>query len=550
MIKVLKKYFSKGEKASDSITKSAFLIAIMGLASRFLGLFRDRLLADKFGAGDLSDAYYAAFKIPDLVYGLLVLGALSAAFLPVFTGLLSKKKTKEAWVLVNIMLSTGFLVLVIVTGILFIFAPILVSGLTFGFSLEKQILVTKLTRIMLLSPILLGISGIFGGILNSFKKFFFYSLAPIFYNIGIIIGILFFVEGFGPIGLALGVVLGATFHMLIQLPEVFRCGFSFQFVLNSQNRHFKKIIKLMIPRVMGVAVSQVNFLIVTVLASTLLSGSLAIFTFANNLQSVPLGLFGVSFAVAAFPVLSSLWAQKKERQFGEKLLAVFQKILFFIIPCSAVLYVLRAQIVRVVLGTGEFDWPATVVTLETLGLFTFSLWSQGSIPLLARAFYAINNTKVPFLTALFSEMINVFLAVFLIQEYGVLGLAAAFSIASILNAILLGLILRWKVKGFRLRKGFIQETTKVLIATFLMMATIQLLKNLITDDPFGEELTFLGVFTQMIVALIGGGGVFILVGWLLKLKNLNEFMAVLKSKIFKSKTISVEGRDEVGGVVG
>ena len=309
MISRLKEKIIYGEKSSKSITRSAMLIATMGIASRILGLFRDRMLAGKFGAGDTLDIYYAAFKIPDLIYGLLVLGALSAAFVPVFTSLISQERKKEAWRLARTMLSFGILLLSVVSVLLFLFAPILVKLIVFGYDAQKQAEIVELTRIMLLSPIILGMSGIIGGILNSFKKFFFYSLAPIFYNVGIIIGVLFLTEPFGVRGLAYGVILGATMHLVVQVPEVVRCGLRFIPLFDYKSKQLYRVLMLMIPRVMGIAMTQINLLVVTILASTLEPGSLAIFNFANNLQSVALGVYGISFAIASFPALSGLWAQ-------------------------------------------------------------------------------------------------------------------------------------------------------------------------------------------------------------------------------------------------
>ncbi len=539
MIKVLRKYWANGEKASESITQSAFLLAAMGLASRFLGLIRDRMLADKFGAGDITDAYHFAFKIPDLIYSLMVLGALSAAFLPVFTALRTKGEKQRAWQLANTMLSVGIVALAVVAVILFVFTPQIIGVAAEGYSEEKQQLVVRLTRIMLLSPIILGISGVFGGVLNSFRKFFFYSLAPIFYNLGIIIGIGVFYDWLGPRGLGLGVVLGALLHMGIQLPEVLRCGFIFKFNFKPLDKDFKRVLHLMIPRAMGLAIAQLSLLIAAILAANkLISGSLAVFTFANNLQSVALGLFGVSFAVAAFPTLSCLWSEGKREAFGEQVMVILRKILFFIIPCSILIYALRAQIVRVVLGSGKFDWPATVATLETLGVFVLSLWAQGMIPLLARAFYALGSTRTPFYIGLFSEAINLTLALLLIEEFGVLGLAGAFSLASIANALLLLIVLALRIGELRISKGFIWEVNKILLASLVMILLVQLTKEVISDDPFGEQLTFLGVFTQLVAALAVGGVSFVMVGKLLKIKDLQQFWLVVKSRINNKRSSS------------
>ncbi|MBT7993093.1 murein biosynthesis integral membrane protein MurJ [bacterium] len=547
MISRLKEKIIYGEKSSKSITRSAMLIATMGIASRILGLFRDRMLAGKFGAGDTLDIYYAAFKIPDLIYGLLVLGALSAAFVPVFTSLISQERKKEAWRLARTMLSFGILLLSVVSVLLFLFAPILVKLIVFGYDAQKQAEIVELTRIMLLSPIILGMSGIIGGILNSFKKFFFYSLAPIFYNVGIIIGVLFLTEPFGVRGLAYGVILGATMHLVVQIPEVVRCGLRFIPLFDYKSKQLYRVLMLMIPRVMGIAMTQINLLVVTILASTLEPGSLAIFNFANNLQSVPLGVFGISFAIASFPALSGLWAQNKKEEFISKFTGTFRKILFFIVPCSAMIYVLRAQIVRVVLGAGVFNWDDTTLTLSALGIFVMSLWAQSTIPLLARTFYAIHNTKTPFFIALFSEVVNVGLALFLIRDFGILGLVAAFSISASVNAALLFVMLHNRIGKFK--KGRIATfALKMFIATSAMMIVSQIIKHSISDDPFGSARTFLGVFTQLITTLLGGGITFVVIGRILKIEELSHFIVVLKNKLLSKRPLAENERNEVGGI--
>lgn len=531
-----------GENSSRSILNATFLVASFGLLSRFLGLIRDRILASKFGAGDTLDIYYAAFKIPDLIFNLLILGALSAAFIPVFTSLISQNKEKSAWKLVNKMMSLAGIALVLIIIIIFIFAPAIISWVVFGFEPEKQASVVELTRIMLFSPLLLGFSGILGGILNSYKKFFFYSLAPVFYNIGIIIGVVFFVEMFGIKGLAYGVVLGALLHLLIQIPEVVRCGFKFKLDFNFKDVNLKKVLTLMIPRTMGLAVVQINFLIVTILASTLDSGSLAVFNLANNIQSVPLGLFGVSFAIVAFPTLTCSWAQNKKSEFIANFSSVFEKILFFIIPTSVVFIVLRAQLVRIILGSGRFDWEDTILTFQALGVFSLSLFAQSLIPLLARSFYAIHNTKIPFLVGIFSEAVNLILALILIKEYQLIGLVWAFSIATIVNMILLLIILRKKVGNLG-EKSIIEKTWKVITASVAMVVGIQttkylmafLLENLnlsIFEYPI-NMYTFLGVLSQTGVSLISGLILFYLASKIMKIEELDYFINLVKVRFFR-----------------
>ncbi len=542
MVKRFFKYLMNGENTSRSVLNATFLVAGFGLLSRFLGLIRDRILASKFGAGDTLDIYYAAFKIPDLIFNLLILGALSAAFIPVFAALISQDKEKEAWRLVNKMISLAGIIIVLTIILLFIFAPFLISLIVFGFDSDKQAAVVELTRIMLISPLLLGFSGILGGILNSYKKFFFYSLSPIFYNIGIIIGVVFFVEIMGMKGLAYGVILGALLHLLIQIPEVIRCGFKFKLDLNFKDSNLKKVLLLMVPRTMGLAVVQVNFLVVTILASTLESGSLAVFNLANNIQSVPLGIFGISFAIVAFPTLTCCWAKERKDEFISNFSSVFEKILFFIIPTSVIFIVLRAQLVRIILGSGNFDWSDTILTFQALGVFSLSLFAQSLIPLLARSFYAIQNTKTPFLVGLFSEAVNLILALILIKEYQLLGLVWAFSIATIVNMVLLLIILRKKVGNLG-EKSIIEKTWKVIIASVAMVIGIQTTKYLMAF--FLENLslsilgypinmyTLLGVVSQTAASLFSGLILFYLASKILKIEEMDYFVNLIKNRLFK-----------------
>ena len=515
-------------RPTESITAAAFIIAVSGFASRFLGLLRDRILASQFGAGDTLDAYYAAFRIPDLLYNLLILGALSAAFIPVFTGLISKNKEEEGWELTSGILNLNVAVLIFFAAIFAIFAPSLMHLITPGFSGAKMDLTITLTRIMFLSPIFLGISAVFGGVLVSMKKFVIYSIAPIMYNIGIIIGALFFVRFMGPSGLALGVILGAFMHMLIQYPAVKFSGFKFNlsFAKALKNKHVREVIRLMIPRTIGIAINQINFLIITVFASLLASGSLAIFNFANNIQSFPLALFGVSFAMAVFPTLSACAAKDDKKEFAANFSRTFRKILFFVIPLTFFMIMLRAQLVRVILGSGQFNWEDTVLTFETLGVLMLCLFSQSLEQLLTRAFFAIHDTKIPFYAAIGTEILNILLVVLLIGRFSVIGLAIAYSAASIFDMIVLFVILSKRMGGLDGRNIF-NSTMKVLLASAISGLVIQVSKNFI--GRMANIDTFLGIFTQMIIS--GGLGivVFLAMSYILKIEEFFHF----KNSIFK-----------------
>lgn len=566
---MIKKFVSGSflkEKPTQSVAAAAFIISLAGVASRVLGLIRDRILAGQFGAGDTLDTYYAAFRIPDLMYNLMIVGALSAAFIPVFTELVAKKDEEAAWKLSSGILSLQVLFMGVVSVILVIFAPWLMHMVTPGYTGAKMDMTVMLTRIMLLSPFLLGISGIFGGALVSFKKFLIYSLAPIFYNSGIIIGALFFVKPFGPAGLAWGVVLGAMLHLLIQYPAVKFSGFHFQpmFLDAWKNPNVRKVFKLMIPRTLTIAVSQINFTIITVFASTLATGSLAVFNFANNIQSGPLGLFGVSFAIAVFPTLSAHGAKKEHGKFVSVFSRTFRQVLFFVIPLSMFLFVLRAQIVRVLLGTGKFNWDNTILTFQVLGLMALSLFAQSLLPLLTRAFYALQNTKTPLYIAIVSEALNISAVLLLLRTGTVFGLPAAlfsskmvewwnpvfalaiaFSLASFVNMILLIVFLRKNLPNID-GKNILNSTVRIIAATIIAGAVTQLAKIIVGTR--GELDTFVAVFTQLVIAGGSGLAAFCLASYYFNVKEFFQFTHSITKKIFRAKKLITEDTAEVTGV--
>ena len=527
---------------SKTITSAAIIVGAASLASRFLDVIRDRILAGQFGAGDVLDTYYAAFRIPDLIFNLLVLGALSAGFIPIFTKYLEKDNKERAWELANEILNLLIIGLFILCGILFIFAPQLMALITPGFNAEKMSITANLTRIMFLSPLLLGISSVFGGILQSFKRFFVFSLAPIFYNLGIIIGALVFVRYWGVYGLAFGVILGALLHLLVQIPTSIYLGYHYQLILKFKDEGIKKIGQIMVPRTLTLGITQINLVVITIIASTLAAGSLAIFNLANNLQIFSVGIFGISFAIAAFPTLSILALKEDKKEFIESFSNTTREVLFFMIPASALMLVLRAQIVRVILGSGNFTWEDTVLTIETLAMFSISLFAQALIPLLIRGFYAFHNALTPFLIGLISAVVNIFLSLFLTKpfdllgykfDFGVSGLALAFSIATILNFILLWIALRIKTHSLD-EKKISWSVLKIIAATLAMAAVTQFMKFGI--EPYFGTRTFIGIFLQGLIAGLAGIAVFIVVGLALRSQEMHTFVNSIKRRLFKEKT--------------
>lgn len=528
---------------SRTVGSAALLIAVAGIASRVLGFLRDRILASQFGAGDVLDAYYTAFRIPDLLYSLLVLGALSAAFVPVFTEFLAEKKKEDAWKLAS---GTLYLLLVFLGGLAILgmlFAPWLVHVIAPGYDPLKLDLVILLTRVMLLSPIFLAVSAVFGGVLVSFKQFIAYSLAPIFYNIGIICGALFLVPSLGPVGLAWGVVLGSVLHMLAQYPSLRHTGFRFTFEAMKvwQDETVRRVIRLMIPRSLSLAVNQVSLLAVTIFASLLASGSLAVFTLANNIQSVPLGLFGIAFSVAVFPSLAFFAAKKRDEDFFDILTQTSRRILFFVIPLAFFMIIFRAQFVRVILGAGNFDWEDTILTFEVLKFLSLSLFAQSLIPLFARAFFALQNTKMPFYIALVSAGVQIALIPILLPEYGVLSLAISFSAGSILNIILLYFALRKRISSWDDRK-FLYPIVKILIAALCASIVAQISKSVFALT-ITELDTFVKVFLQLMTGLVIGGVSFVMVCHWFRVDELLMVKRFIMNKIFRQPETAALAED-------
>ena len=418
-----------------------------------LGVFRDHLLARFFGVGGEGihnlDVYYAAFRIPDFVYALLIMGTVAAAFVPVFTTLIEdssgkkKEMTRDANLFTVNVLNTLLVAVCIVSGVFFVCASWILQFLVPGFGSADLELTVSLTRLMLLSPIFFSMSSVFQSVQNAFDRFVYYSLAPILYNLGIIIGIYFFAESHGVWGIAGGVILGALFHFGIQLPGVRGLGFRYRLYVSWRDSHLREMVRLVIPRIFGMSVMQVNLIFDTLVGSLLAAGSITVLNYAVNLNSLPMGIVGVSFAVASFATLSSLALGSKEK-FAHELSRVVTSILYLVLPATVGLFVLRFQIVDVLLGSGAFTDEDVILTGNTLAFFLIGLIGQSLIPIFARAFYAYKNTLIPVVISVISMIINIGLNFYfaLSLDMGVYGIALATSVAALLNMSLLLFFLR------------------------------------------------------------------------------------------------------------
>lgn len=514
------------------MNKAALIVGFFTLLSRLTGLIRDRLFASRFGAGDILDAYYAAFRIPDFVFNLLILGTLSVAFIPVFAELLVTDKQKANHT-ANTILNSTLLLMGSLCFVLFIFSKPLTKLLVPGFSPDKLADTILLTRIFLLSPVIFTVSNLFTSILNAQKKFFIVGLAPILYNFGIMFGLLAFFPRFGIAGLGYGVILGAIMHLLIQIPQTYSLGFFWRPVLDFKDLAFKKMTKLFVPKIFGLDNSQVSLLIGSIIGSFLASGSITILNLANNLQAVPVGIFAISIAVASFPVLSETYAKNDSKGFLAILSKSIRQILFFIIPIAVFILLLRAHLVRLVYGAGQFNWDNTILTFRTLGIFAFSLFAQSLTPLLARSFYARQNTIIPVLINLTTMALNAILAYFFGRTYGVVGIAAGFTIASIFNVIVLFVALHYFMhkdvskefmRDFDL--GIFKEICKILIAA--LAAGFAVYGALYAIGPSVNTHTVLGLLIQAGVAGLIGVMIYLFTASSLHLQQAGQILKLIK----------------------
>ncbi len=533
-----KKFFNLNAEFK-TIAGSALVISGATLLSRVVGLLRDRVLAHYFGAGPVLDAYYAAFKIPDLIYNLLVVGALSAGFIPIFTKLFNQNETdkQKAWDLTNNVINI-MSVLMLALGLLgVIFTPWLAPLIAPGFSASSQEMVVSLMRIMFLSPFLFGLSMVFGGVLQSLRRFFLFSFAPLFYNLGIIFGAVYLTKFFGYTALALGVVLGAFLHMSIQYYGAYQAGFRFKKIFNLKDIETRIIGKLMLPRTAGLAIVQLDLIVIAILASWLPSGSLSVFTFANNLQAVPIGLVGIPFALAVFPILSRLAAQNNMESFANQYMAVARQIIFLIVPSIVIFITLNTQIVRLVLGSGSFDWQDTLTTAKTLACFSFGLLAQSLIPLLARVFYSLSNTKTPFVVGLVAETVTITSALLLMKPYGVYGLALATAVGSTLNMLLLFILLRFNLKNFNFTKLFV-FLLKIIGAATLAYVTIYYFSGIL-ENVF-DQTRFYGVLLQFLISAVLGLLSYSLLCYLFQLQEIINLGQTLKKQWLKIRNLPNE----------
>lgn len=544
-------------KESGSINQAALLLGFLTLLSQILGLFRDRSFAHFIGPSPSLDAYYAAFRVPDLIFISIASLASITVIIPfIVARMKGDEVTPEARKYLNDIFTVFLFLMIFVALIAFFLMPYLANFIAPGFTPFYQAKVVLLSRIMLLSPILMGLSNLFGTVTQLFRKFFIYSLSPIFYNFGIIIGVMFLYPIFGISGLAMGVALGALMHFGIQVFASHSCGFTPKFSSSINFKEIKNAALISLPRTLGLAFNNIALICIIALASFLKSGSISVFNFAYNLQSVPLNIIGISYAVAAFPTLAKSFGNGQKDEFKKHLKEAARAIVFWSLPVIFLFIVVRAQIVRVILGSGSFSWENTRLVAACLAIFSVSILAQGMITLLSRSYYATGNTKRPLIVNFSCSLLIIVLSYVLIHLFEnaqmfryfiedllkvndisgteILMLPLAYSIGTILNFILHWVFVK---KDFMSDESFITKTFFQSLGASFFLGLVSYLSLNILSPIFGTT-TFMGVFLQGFISGLLGIASAIIVLYLLKSEELKSIIQTLRTKFWRAKIIA------------
>lgn len=574
-------------KEIAGVHQAALLLGTFTLMSQILALFRDRMLAHYFGASKTLDLYYTAFRIPDLMYALVASLVSISVLIPFFSGVLDKHNKEEARQLLSSIFTVFVAAMVVVSTIVF-FAMPYIAHFFFSHLGSPQDLteLVVLSRLLLLQPICLGISNVLGVVTQIGKRFFLYSLSPILYNVSIIFGLIFLYPMWGIRGVIAGVIIGGVTHFLIQIPYVAKEGLLPRLTFSIDKKTIIDVVKISIPRTIALSANMLELIIITIFASWLTVGSVSIFNLSLNLQSVPFAIIGVSYALAAFPTLSACFAKGQRVEFIAHIVTAARHIIFWSIPIAALFIVLRAQIVRTILGSGSFNWNDTRLTAACLALFVISLVGQGLELLFIRGYYAAGRTAKPLFINIASSLATIGFPFLLIQIFNnvptfrffmeslfkvegiagsaVLMLPLGYTLGTLINAVAFWILFEkdyghiytpttsmeedtvtpdaQSQKGFtsRVLPTLSDSVQAAVIGGFVAYTCLNFLDDYLNLNTLG------GIFSQGLVAGIFGVAACIAVFKLLGNDEINEVWNALRQKVTRNKII-VSEPDKIEG---
>ena len=510
--------------AAVTLARAGIVVSVAFLASRVLGWVRLVVIGNGFVPAEL-DTFFAAFRLPDLIFQLVAAGAVGSALIPIVAGLLATGERVRAWRVVSTVVNLMLVALALLAVVLAIVAPIVVRAITPGFDEIQLARTVELTRIMLLSPIFLALGAVATSVLNAGGRFAAAAIAPIVYNLAIIGGAVFLAPSLGVGGLALGVVCGSLGHVLVQLRGLGRLGFNYQPEVELRDEHARDALKLMAPRAVGLGAGQITFVVVTSLASTLGAGAITAYNIAFALLQIPIGVIGVPLGVVVFPSLSREVALGRVNEYVGLLTRALRLLLYVMLPIGGLMAILRRQVVTLLFGYGRFDAASIDLTANALLFFVVGLAAHALIAVLARAFYARQDTRTPVLAAILAVVVNTTLATLLVGPLGLGGIALAIAAAAWIEALALLALLARRLPGFELpdlgRVG-LEAALGTLIAGAVGVGVLYAIDGLIGPEPVKIALVAQGVLVSAAF-----GATYLALSFALRIPELPSIVAIM-----------------------
>ena len=524
---------------------------VASLASALLGLIRTRLLITYFyGDNAILDVFWAAFRIPDMVFQIIIVGALSSAFIPVFSRYLPSSRTSNQFA--SSMINAVMLVMIIFTLLVLIFARPISGIIAGGFSASQLDIMSNLVRLMALAQLFFGFSSFLTGIIQSHQRFLIPALSPILYNVGIIIGIIVFGPIWGIYGPALGVVLGAILHLLAQLPLAYRLGFRYIFATSPHSRAVSEMLRLMGPRVITLSLTQVEATIIITFSTWLSSGAVTLMTIAQQLSAMPVRLIGVPIGQASLPFFAKNAKSSDTKSLSTMVTQTILQMLYLALPISAIVLILRIPLVRLAYGADSFPWPETILTGKLVSILALSIAARSLTHVLVRVFYALHNTIIPLVANLLSTTINVSVSYYLlfVTHSGILGMAFAITVASVIETILLTIVLYAYAK-FSLAE-LLPPLGKILFATLITGYALWLPFQILDQMVFDTTRTVPLIMLTISVGLIGIA-VYLTISLILGIRELAVFTTLLQKlggyrKLLKESDETLDGGNSENSV--
>jgi putative peptidoglycan lipid II flippase len=518
-----------------SLARAGLVVSGAYLVARVLGYIRVVVIGTTFGAGPELDAFFAAFRIPDLIFQLVAAGAVASALVPMVASMLAKGQNDHAWRVVSTIANLMVVGLLTFAAIAFVAAPVLVPLIAPGFAGPQLTRTIELTRLMLLAPMFLALGATATAALNGTQRFAASALAPIVYDLAIIGAAVLLAPSMGVTGLALGVVAGSMGHLLVQVPPLVRAGYRYLPRIDIRDQQARLALTLMGPRVIGLGVTQITFVVMTALASNEGVGAVSAYTIAFSLLQIPLGVIGVPLGIVLLPSLARELAVGRTDHYLEILTRSLRILAFVMLPITSLGMVLRVPVVELLLGYGRFDQSAVQLTADTLFLFLLGLTAHSIIGVLTRAFYARQDTRTPTIAAVLAVAINTTIAIALVGNLGLPAIGLSIAVAAWIEAAVLLVVLRRREGPALDVEALGVVLVKLLAAAIAAAAAAAGVLSLLGAPASGTDAVTLGgkalVFAQLVVGTVVGGATYALVTWLLGVRELRTIVAILADLI-------------------